>query len=162
MDDDTIDTTVLECLKSLPVRTEMEKLRKIPEDEQKDLDPAEKFALVFRDIPRLDERLECMRAKHDFVWISDNVKSNMAIMTEAFEEIRTSKKFASLLELLLLTGNFMNANTRNANTHGFHLNVLLKLKDTKTLDGKLSMAHFLAEWVTDVFVEVSLILDIFL
>ena len=151
-----IDTTVLESLKSLPDPVDMEKLKKIPQNEYEDLNPAEKFALMFQDIPRLDERLECMRAKLDFAWISNNVKSNMAIMTEAFEEIRKSGKFAAFLELILLTGNFMNANSRNANTHGFHLNILLKLKDTKSTDGKLSLAHFVAEWVTNVFTEVNM------
>lgn len=47
--------------------------------------------------------------------------------TAALEEVRDSKKFAELLELILMMGNFMNTGSRNAQSIGFELSFLTKV-----------------------------------
>lgn len=47
--------------------------------------------------------------------------------TLACEEIRDSKKFAKLLELVLLVGNYLNAGTKNAQAVGFEISYLPKV-----------------------------------
>jgi len=47
--------------------------------------------------------------------------------TEACEEIKKSKKFAKILEVVLLFGNIMNAGTKNAQSVGFDLSYLPKV-----------------------------------
>lgn len=51
-------------------------------------------------------------------------------MTAALEEVRLSRKFARLLELILLFGNFMNAGSRNEQTFGFELSYITKVSST--------------------------------
>ena len=47
--------------------------------------------------------------------------------TAACEEIRDSKKFAKLLELVLLVGNYLNSGTKNAQAVGFEISYLPKV-----------------------------------
>lgn len=47
--------------------------------------------------------------------------------TAACEEIRSSKKFSKILELVLLLGNYMNSGTRNAQAFGFEISFLTKV-----------------------------------
>ena len=51
--------------------------------------------------------------------------------TAACEEVRKSKKFAKLLELILLIGNIMNTGSKNAQSVGFDISYLPKLNNTK-------------------------------
>lgn len=53
--------------------------------------------------------------------------------TEALEEIKNSRKFVKLLELLLLMGNYLNAGSRNAQSLGFDLSFLTKVSFTLSL-----------------------------
>lgn len=46
--------------------------------------------------------------------------------TSACEEVRKSKKFAKVLELILLMGNYMNSGTRNGGAFGFEISFLPK------------------------------------
>jgi len=48
--------------------------------------------------------------------------------TLACEEIRDSKKFAKLLELVLLIGNYLNTGTKNAQAVGFEISYLPKVR----------------------------------
>ena len=145
-----VTSTALESLKALPDRDILDKFKKFKKDEIEEMVKAERFVAALYDIPRFHERRECMKIKIDFVWEAQNVKNNISIVTQAIKEIRTSKKWAALLEFILLTGNFMNAGTkRTEKAHGFNLDILLKLKDTKSIDGSVSLAHFIAEWVTE-------------
>ena len=47
--------------------------------------------------------------------------------TAACEEIKKSKKFAKILELILLIGNIMNSGTKNAQSVGFDISYLPKV-----------------------------------
>ena len=47
--------------------------------------------------------------------------------TAACEEVKKSKKFARMLELILLLGNYMNSGSRNAQAYGFEMSFLTKV-----------------------------------
>ena len=47
--------------------------------------------------------------------------------TTACEEVRHSKKFAEILELILLLGNVMNSGSRNGQAFGFEISFLPKV-----------------------------------
>lgn len=49
--------------------------------------------------------------------------------TSACEEIRDSKKFARLLELVLMVGNYLNSGTKNAQAVGFEISYLPKVSE---------------------------------
>merc|ERR1712150_93177 len=124
-------------------------------DEYNDLNEAEKFAFTLSDIPRLDQRMNCMKAKADFLEVMVAVKPDIANATEACKEILNSKRWAKFLELLLLTGNYMNAGTKNSQAHGFDLNLLSKVGNTKSQDGKMTLTHFLEDMVKEKYPEID-------
>ena len=47
--------------------------------------------------------------------------------TAACREVKTSPRFSKFLELVLLTGNYMNAGSRNEGSMGFEMNYLTKV-----------------------------------
>ena len=63
-----------------------------------------------------------------FVPIQDIVAA-----TAACEEMRDSKKFAKLLELVLLVGNYLNSGTKNAQAVGFEISYLPKVFHVRVL-----------------------------
>uniref|UniRef100_A0A8C7IP38 FH2 domain-containing protein n=1 Tax=Oncorhynchus kisutch TaxID=8019 RepID=A0A8C7IP38_ONCKI len=65
-----------------------------------------------------------------------------------------SKGFSRLLSGSS-AGNYMNAGSRNAQSYGFDLGSLCKLKDTKSADQKSTLLHFLAAVCEEEFPEVT-------
>lgn len=58
----------------------------------------------------------------------------MVAAKEALEEIKTSSKFANILELILLMGNILNTGSRNAQSIGFDISFLPKVNFLTRLD----------------------------
>lgn len=54
-------------------------------------------------------------------------RQDIVAATAACEEVRDSKKFAKLLELVLLVGNYLNSGTKNAQAVGFEISYLPKV-----------------------------------
>jgi hypothetical protein len=54
-------------------------------------------------------------------------KPDIVAATAACEEVKKSKKFAKILELILLIGNIMNTGTKNAQSVGFDISYLPKV-----------------------------------
>lgn len=56
--------------------------------------------------------------------------------TAACDEVKRSKKFAKVLELILLLGNYMNSGSKNAQAYGFEISFLTKVSNwTKYFNG---------------------------
>ena len=76
---------------------------------------------------------------------NQDCKPDIVAATAACEEVRKSKKFAKLLELILLIGNIMNTGSKNAQSVGFDISYLPKLNNTKDRQNKSTLLHFLCE-----------------
>lgn len=50
-----------------------------------------------------------------------DIKPDIVAGTAACEEIRNSKKFSKILELILLLGNYMNSGSKNEAAFGFEI-----------------------------------------
>ena len=74
-------------------------------------------------------------------------KPHIVAATAACEEVRKSRKFAKILELILLIGNIMNTGSKNAQSVGFDISYLPKLNNTKDRENKDTLLHFLVEYV---------------
>ena len=74
-------------------------------------------------------------------------KPDIVAATAACDEVRKSKKFAKVLELILLIGNIMNTGSKNAQSVGFDISYLPKLANTKDRENKSNLLHFLCELV---------------
>lgn len=56
-----------------------------------------------------------------------DIKPDIVAGTAACEEVKRSKKFARILELILLLGNYMNSGSKNGQAFGFEISFLTKV-----------------------------------
>ncbi|XP_077200239.1 protein diaphanous homolog 3 isoform X2 [Paroedura picta] len=131
-------------IKYLPEQKQLGELPKWKSDYD-NLSEPEQFAVVMSGVKRLQPRLSAILFKLQFEEQVSNIRPDIVAVSAACEELRRSKSFCHLLELVLLMGNYMNAGSRNAQTFGFDLSSLCKLKDTKSIDQKTTLLHFLVE-----------------
>ena len=160
------DTTVLtenllqSLIQYLPSPDQLNKLQEHASDFD-NLAEAEQFAISLADIKRLVlrqmlmlmlicrlvPRLKSLRFMLHYPELVQDCKPDIVAATAACEEVRRSKKFGKLLEIILLIGNIMNTGSRNAESVGFDISYLPKLCNTKDRDNKSTLLHFLVETV---------------
>lgn len=109
----------------------------------KNLSEADEFVVTLYQIENLMPRLRSIRFKLNFDVIVKDLESELIAATHACNEIKTSKKFAKILELILMIGNFMNSGSSSVPAYGFELSFLPKLTDTKDLNNKRTFLHHL-------------------
>ncbi|XP_076879417.1 protein diaphanous homolog 1-like [Brachyhypopomus gauderio] len=112
-------------LKLLPKQEQLSVLLEL-KDEYDDLAESEQFGVVISSVKRLKPRLTAILFRLQFDKQVNNMKPDIVAVTAACEELRQSKNFANLLEIILLMDNFMNAGSRNANAFGFSISYLCK------------------------------------
>jgi hypothetical protein len=153
VDDEKLTEQVIQQLsKYLPGKDEMLQLMGY-RDKIHDLSDAEQFGVVMSDIKRLPERLECMVFRVRFPEEVEELQPMVSAVISACREIKSSKKFGRVLEVVLLMGNYMNAGSRNQQSYGFDLSYLSKLSSTKSADQKTTLLHFLANTVENRFAD---------
>ncbi|XP_043928823.1 protein diaphanous homolog 3 isoform X2 [Protopterus annectens] len=138
------ESMIQNLIKHLPEQQQLNSLALLKK-EYCNLSEPEQFGVVMSSVKRLKPRLNAILFKLQFEEQVNNIKPDIMAVSAACEEIRKSKSFSKLLELVLLMGNFMNAGSRNAQTYGFNLSSLCKLKDTKSSDQKTTLLNFLAQ-----------------
>ncbi|KAJ8387280.1 hypothetical protein AAFF_G00159030 [Aldrovandia affinis] len=140
-------------VKHLPEQEQLNALVKYKQ-EYASLSEPEQFGVVMSSVKRLRPRLSSILFRLQFDEQVNNIRPDVLAVSSACEELRRSKGFGTLLELVLLIGNYMNAGSRNAQSYGFDLSSLCKLKDTKSADQKQTLLHFLAEVCEERFPDV--------
>ena len=65
--------------------------------------------------------------KQRYSQLVQDCKPHIVAATAACEEVKKSKKFAKILELILLIGNIMNTGSKNAQSLGFDISYLPKV-----------------------------------
>ncbi|XP_003412641.1 protein diaphanous homolog 3 isoform X1 [Loxodonta africana] len=138
------ESMIQNLIKHLPDQEQLNSLSQFRSDYNNLCEP-EQFAVVMSNVKRLRPRLSAILFKLQFEEQVNNIKPDIMAVSAACEEIKKSRSFSKLLELVLLMGNYMNAGSRNAQTFGFNLSSLCKLKDTKSADQKTTLLHFLVE-----------------
>ncbi|XP_022824018.1 protein diaphanous-like [Spodoptera litura] len=153
------DTTVLTAnvldllIQYLPPADQLKKLAELKVNSE-ELTEAEQFAATVADIKRLVPRLRSLAFREHYPEIISEVKPDIVSGTAACEEVKSSEKFAKILELLLLLGNYMNSGSNNAGAYGFEISFLTKLTATKDLENKQTLLHYLVETIENKFPEV--------
>jgi hypothetical protein len=115
----------------------------------------EKFFLEISTVPALASRLKTIVYKLNFpvklselkpvsrtTLTSSDLLQDIQKIKDASKEVNKSKKFLKVVEVVLYIGNFLNGGGAGM-ALGFRLSTLLKLVDTKTLDNKSSLLHYL-------------------
>ncbi|XP_068015007.1 protein diaphanous homolog 3 isoform X2 [Melanerpes formicivorus] len=138
------ESMIQNLIKHLPEQEQLNALSKF-KNEYNNLSEPEQFGVVMSNVKRLRPRLSAILFKLQFEEQVNNIRPDIMAVSAACEEIKKSKSFSKLLELVLLMGNYMNAGSRNAQTFGYNLSSLCKLKDTKSADQKTTLLHFLVE-----------------
>ncbi|XP_011369415.1 protein diaphanous homolog 2 [Pteropus vampyrus] len=138
------EALIQNLVKHLPEQTVLNELAKL-KNEYDDLCEPEQFGVVMSSVKMLKPRLNSILFKLTFEEHINNIKPSIIAVTLACEELKKSESFNRLLELVLLVGNYMNSGSRNAQSLGFKINFLCKIRDTKSADQKTTLLHFLAE-----------------
>lgn len=152
------DTTVLTgnvldlLIQYLPAADQLKKLSEL-KCKSEELTEAEQFAATVADVKRLVPRLRSLAFKEHYKEIISEVKPDIVSGTAACEEVKSSSKFAKILELLLLLGNYMNTGSNNAGAYGFEISFLTKLTATKDLENKQTLLHYLVDTIENKFPE---------
>ena len=148
-----LDASVLQqMIQYLPPPDQLKKLQELKASGE-ELSGAEKFAATIAEVKRLGARLQSLSFKLNFQDMVNDVKPDVVAATAACEEVKTSKKFAKILELILLLGNYMNTGSKNEAAFGFEISFLTKLTSTKDFENKQTLLHYIAEVVEVKFPE---------
>ncbi|OQR72382.1 hypothetical protein BIW11_10421, partial [Tropilaelaps mercedesae] len=140
------DSMIQQLIKYMPTQDALNKLINL-KDDVSELHDAEQFALSVGSIKRLHPRLNSISFKLRFQEMVSDIKPMVVGATAACEEIKSSKKFAKILEIVLLCGNILNTGTRNAQSIGFDISFLPSMANTKAVDQKSTLVHFLADYI---------------
>lgn len=138
------EALIQNLVKHLPEQTVLSELAQL-KNEYDDLCEPEQFGVVMSSVKLLQPRLENILFKLTFEELVNNIKPSIIAVTLACEELKRSEGFNRLLELVLLVGNYMNSGSRNAQSLGFKINFLCKIRDTKSSDQKTTLLHFIAD-----------------
>ncbi|XP_060935124.1 protein diaphanous homolog 1 [Limanda limanda] len=152
------ESLVQNLVKQLPTSEQLSTLGEM-KDEYEDLAEAEQFGVVMSSVKKLMPRLEAILFKLQFEEQLNNIKPDVVSVTAACEELRQSKNFSTLLEIILLLGNYMNSGSRNGKAFGFSISYLCKLRDTKSADLKQTLLHFLANVCQEQYPEIMSFTD---
>ncbi|KAK1891647.1 Protein diaphanous like 3, partial [Dissostichus eleginoides] len=145
-------------VKHLPEQEQLNALAKF-KNEYANLSEPEQFGVVMSSVKRLRPRLSNILFRLQFDEQVNNIRPDILAVNAACDEVRKSRSFGRLLELVLLLGNYMNAGSRNAQSYGFDLSSLCKLKDTKSADQTTTLLNFLAQVCEEEFPDVILFVE---
>uniref|UniRef100_A0A671N2P4 Protein diaphanous homolog 2-like n=1 Tax=Sinocyclocheilus anshuiensis TaxID=1608454 RepID=A0A671N2P4_9TELE len=147
------EALIQNLIKNLPEQKELSNLAEL-KNEYEELCESEQFGIVMSSVKMLRPRLNGILFKLTFEEQVNNIRPDIMNVTFACEEVKKSGGFSMLLELVLLVGNYMNSGSRNAQTFGYNVSFLCKLRDTKSTDQNTTLLHFLAEKCEEKYPEV--------
>ncbi|XP_014189339.1 protein diaphanous homolog 2 isoform X6 [Haplochromis burtoni] len=147
------ESLIQNLIKNLPEQKELNALAEL-KGEYEELVESEQFGIVMSSVKLLRPRLNGILFKLTFEEQVNNIRPDIMNVTFACEEVKKSEGLSKLLELVLLVGNYMNAGSRNAQTFGFNVSFLCKLRDTKSVGQNTTLLHFLAEKCEESYSEI--------
>eukprot|EP00002_Diphylleia_rotans_P009429 TRINITY_DN1964_c0_g1_i1.p1 TRINITY_DN1964_c0_g1~~TRINITY_DN1964_c0_g1_i1.p1 ORF type:complete len:1301 (-),score=299.88 TRINITY_DN1964_c0_g1_i1:450-4352(-) len=112
-----------------------------------ELGNSEKFLIEIIQIPRLKPRLECWAFKRTFDNQVEEIVSSVNMVQDAAVELKQAEKFKKIMGVVLYLGNFLNGTSFRGNAHGFKIESLLKMMDTKGADNRTTLLTYLVRWV---------------
>ncbi|XP_036140076.1 protein diaphanous isoform X2 [Monomorium pharaonis] len=146
------DNILQGLIQYLPPPDQLSKLQ-MYKDQYDDLTEAEQFCVTISTIKRLLPRLRSLSFMLRYEELIQDIKPDIVAATAACEEVKNSKKFARILELILLLGNYMNSGSKNGQAFGFEISFLTKLTSTKDIDNKQTLMHYLVDTIERKFPE---------
>lgn len=146
-DTSRFDTEALrQLLKLLPEKHEIENLRAFTEDRAR-LASADQFYLLLLDVPCYQLRVECMLLSEGTAIVLDMVRPKAQLVLDACESLLASPHLPVFCRLILKIGNFLNYGSHTGDADGFKIGTLLKLTETKSVQGRVTLLHHVLEEV---------------
>jgi hypothetical protein len=93
-------------------------------------------------IQRLERKVEVIRSMEVFTSETAVLDKKLRLLSQVCHQVMSSEKLQHLLDMVLQVGNTLNAGTRTGGAAGFKFDSLLKLTQTKSSDGKITVLDF--------------------
>lgn len=108
------------------------------------LSEEDKFLMKLSQVERLSQKLVVMDFVGNFNDRADSLKIQLCAVTSASLSLKSSKKFKSILEIILTFGNYMNSNKSSSLAYGFRLRgTFERLNDTRSNDKQTSLLEYI-------------------
>jgi len=150
-DDKFTEDNLKSLIKLLPGDQDREMLKEFigaPPDVIATLGPPEQLYLYLLEIPRLEGRLRAILYKSQFDTNLTRLRDDISACSRGVKEMKENQIMARILELILNIGNFLNQGTASGSAFGFRVDVLTKLKDTKSpIKSDYSVLHYLCYFI---------------
>lgn len=138
----------------MPQPDKIKRILELRYDANYELSEAEEFVATLGEIEDLGPRLRSLQLKLKFANMVGDVEPDIVAATNACKEIKASKHFAKILEIILAIGNYMNSGPSTMPAFAFEINFLTKLGDTKDSGNKLTILHYLVDIIKRKFHDV--------
>ncbi|XP_076833808.1 inverted formin-2-like isoform X2 [Brachyhypopomus gauderio] len=139
------DVEVLkQLLKLLPEKHEIDNLKTFQGEKDK-LANVDQFYLLLLAVPRYQLRIECMLLCEETLSVLEMLKPKAQLLEAACESLQASTLLPSFCRLILQVGNFLNYGSHTGNAEGFKISSLLKLTETKSNKGRITLLHHILE-----------------
>ena len=126
----------------LPTATEVKVIKAYKGDESR-LVPAEVFFTKMVTISRLQTKIQVMQTMSTLNDNASGLGKNFVLLETVCSQIMNSEKLEEVLDMVLQIGNIMNEGTRTGGAAGFKFDSLLKLTQTKSSDGKMTVLDYI-------------------
>lgn len=133
--------------KYIPTDADKKKLQAYDGEDSK-LGKADLFMREIASVPRLLQRLQVLSVKTSFEPDAANLRKLIGVVSNASNQIKSSKKLAKVLEYILALGNHLNKGTNRGQATGFKLDGLIKFTETKGVDQSTTLLHYLCSTVS--------------
>jgi hypothetical protein len=123
----------------------LEQFTQLSPDQVELLGNQEIFCYHASKVKFLKQQLNYLKFSRGFKEESDELSPQVLAVSGACKFFMKSEDFKNFLALVLFCGNYMNSGSNKAQTYGFDITFLRRLKDTKTSDGEMTFLHYLAK-----------------
>ncbi|PVU98345.1 hypothetical protein BB559_001636 [Furculomyces boomerangus] len=114
---------------------------------------ADQFLFEMMSVFRYEKRLSVMLTRISWKEHYDGLMEDIGAVSVASKAVSSSSNLSTILGVVLTIGNFMNGAGFRGGAFGFKISSLTKLMDTKALDNKTTLLHFLASTLEEHFPE---------
>lgn len=122
----------------LPEMDIMKKLSECSKEMISDMVEGERYLATFASVKGIVPRLNAIMLKSIWEERVAFIKRDIATIKTALDDINNSKRFKTLLNLVLFVGNYMNRKSATStDTYAFRIKLLTKLSDVKGTDQNL-------------------------
>uniref|UniRef100_A0A915BW64 Uncharacterized protein n=1 Tax=Parascaris univalens TaxID=6257 RepID=A0A915BW64_PARUN len=146
-----------QMLKFIPTKEEISRLRETVERFRTPsvLAVADRFLYEVSNIPRYEQRLQCLFIITSFKERLDEVAADIQVVSSTSVSISNSKRLRYLLRLILAVGNYLNYGKRIGNAFGFTLDSLRLLTDVRnSLRSDRNLLHYIIQIADSKFPEI--------